>query len=116
MKEHMNTIEEFKKYATCELLPNYFRNYITALSEEELSWFYNQVKEVLNILNDEGYLIYKFKWIRIREFRNLTKEIYIESLYNPEGFQFSIFKPGWEEKLAERFQYDQDVLRYYRCS
>ena len=55
MKEHINNIEEFKKYATS----------------------------------------YKFQWIRVREFRDLTKEIYIEYLYNPEGVKFNIFKPGW---------------------
>lgn len=112
----MKSIEKFKRYATSCFLPEYFRQYVNALSSTDLEWFYNQVKNVLDILNDEGYLIYKFKWIRVREFRDLTKEIYIESLYNPEGIKFDIFKPGCEEKLADKYQYDKDVLRFYRCS
>ncbi len=116
MKEHINNIEEFKKYATSSFVPNYFKNYVNALELGELKWFYEQVKNVLAILTDEGYLIYKFQWIRVREFRDLTKEIYIEYLYNPEGVKFNIFKPGWEEKLDDKYQYDKDVLRFYRLS
>lgn len=116
MKKHMNTIEEFKRYATSNLVPEYFRNYVNDLDKDELKWFYREVKETLDIMKDEAYLIYKFQWISTREFRDLTKEIYIEYLYNPEGIKYNIFKPGWEEKLADRYQYDKDILSYYICS
>ena len=50
MKEHINNIEEFKKYATSSFVPNYFKNYVNALELGELKWFYEQVKNVLAII------------------------------------------------------------------
>ena len=112
----MATIEEFKRYSTSSFLPSYFRNYVNALDNEELMSFYHQVSNLLEIIKDENYFIYKFQWIRMKEIRDLTKEVYLHYLYNAEGIEFDIFKPGWEEKLDDRYQYDVDVLRFYRLS
>lgn len=116
LKDHMNNIEEFKQYSNSVFLPEYYRNYVNNLDEEELRTFYCQVSELLEIIIDENYFLYKFRWIKMKEFRDLTKEIYLQYLYNSEGIKFNIFKPGWEEKLEVKYQYDKDVLRYYRLS
>lgn len=116
MKEHMNSVEEFKRYSNSVFLPEYFRNYVNKLEPEELNSFYHQVCDLLEIIIDENYFLYKFRWIRMKEIKDLTKEVYLQYLYNAEGITFDVFKPGWEEKLDEKYQYDMDVLRFYRLS
>lgn len=109
----MTNVNEFKNFATSIWVPDYFREYVQSLDDEKLEWFYNQVKEVLKILISPAYLTYKFKWICKREFTDLSKEIYVEYLYNPECFDFDIIKPEWEDILADRYRDDKDVRRYY---
>lgn len=113
MKESLKTIESFRKYCNTYWLPEYLRDYVKLLNQEELVWFYNQVKEALSYLTTEAYLIYKFKWIVQRTFTDLTKEIYLESLYNPEIFYFDIIKPKSEKELEKKYENDNDVRRFY---
>lgn len=109
----MSTIEEFKSYATSYRVPDYFKDYVERLDIEKLEWFYNQVKDAVEVLRIEEYLIYKFQWISKRPFTDLTKEIYLEYLYNPEMFCFEIVKPEWEKILNKRYESDSDVKHYY---
>ena len=114
MKNHIRTIDEFKAYATSVWVPDYFKVYVESLDEEKLEWFYNQVKDTLDVLACEEYLLYKFKWILNRPFTDLTKEIYVEYLYNPEMFKFDIIKPEYGRLLDKKYENDFDVKNYYR--
>ena len=111
LKEHMKNIKEFKESATSVWIPGYFREYVEELTEKELEDFYRQVKETLEVIEDEGYLIYKFRWIMKRDFTDLRKEIYIESLCNAEGLTRDIIKPKWREVLYEK--YKEDIQRIF---
>lgn len=113
MKEYMNDINTFKDYATSIWVPDYFSEYVNSLNYEELELFYNQVKETLVFLRTGAYLIYKFKWIKDRNFTDLSKEIYLECLYNSEGFGYDIIKPEWENILYERYKDDEDVRNFF---
>lgn len=110
----MNNINTFKNYATSGLVPSYFREYVEGLDDNQLNWFYHQVKDALEFLTTEAYLIYKFKWIKDNSFNDLSKEIYLHSLYNPELFTFDIIKLEWEQILDEKYKDDEDVRRYYK--
>ena len=111
LKEHMKNIKEFKESATSVWIPGYFREYVEELTEKELEDFYRQVKETLEVIEDEGYLIYKFRWIMKRDFTDLRKEIYIESICNAEGLERDIIKPKWREVLYE--EYKEDIQRIF---
>ena len=69
------------------------------------------VKEQLTYQEHEGYLIYKFRWIMKRDFTDLRKEIYIESICNAEGLERDIIKPKWREVLYEK--YKEDIQRIF---
>ena len=67
----------------------------------------------MEFLVDESYFYYKFNWIRKREFKDLSLEIYIEYLCNSELFTFSNYKKRmgnsralreWEDILYERYK------------
>lgn len=100
----MKDIKSFKDYMTDGYKPDYFSEYVNNLNPDKLEWFYNQVKEPLEFLVTEAYLYYKFKWIKKRNFDDLSYEIYLESLYNPEGFNFDIIKSNWEDILWNRYK------------
>ena len=109
MKEYMKSIDSFKDYLTSVFRPHYLREYVSNLDDDGLLWLYNQMKEPLEFLFDESYLYYKFKWIKDRDFDDLSYEIYVEYLCNPEFFNFTIIKPEWENILYERYK---DKIRH----
>lgn len=114
MNRYMNSINEFKNYATSIWMPDYFREYVNELDEEKLDWFYHQVKDALEFLTSADYLIYKFNWIKEYPFTDLSKEIYLHTLYNPEFFTFDLIKPECEKVLEDKYKDDEDVKRYFR--
>ena len=103
MRKFMKDIDSFKNYMNGIFSPKYLKEYINSLDELQLEWFYNQMKEPMEFLVDEKYLFYKFKWIKDRDFTDLSKEIFIEYLCNPEGYTFPIIKEEWEDILYERY-------------
>lgn len=109
----MNDVDTFKNYATSVWVPGYFSEYVSELDDIHLNWFYYQVKNALEFLTTEAYLIYKFKWIKDKPFTDLSKEIYLQYLYNSESFTFDIIKTEWEKVLEEKYKDDEDVRRYY---
>ncbi len=106
MDDYMKDVSTFKSYMTNGFKPRYLVNYVNSLNEEELNWFYEQMKEPLEFLTTESYLFYKLKWILKNKFTDLSKEIYAEYLCNPEGFTFTIIKPEWEPILEKRYYQD----------
>lgn len=109
MKSFMKDINTFKMYMTDCLRPEYLVDYVNGLGDKKLECFYNQVKEPMEFLVDESYFYYKFNWIRKREFKDLSLEIYIEYLCNSELFTFPIIKEEWEDILYERYK---DKIRH----
>ena len=113
MKRYMENINTFKNYLTRTNMSHDIKDYVKNLDEEKLAWFYNQVKEPLEFLTDEEYLFYKFRWIKNRDFKDLSKEIFIESLCNPECIKEPIIKADWDDILHQR--YAKDVQYLYEC-
>lgn len=64
------------------------------------------MKEPIEFLTDEGYLFYKFRWISKYEFDDLSKEIFLQSVFNTEGIITDIIKPGWFSILYNRYEKD----------
>ena len=109
----MKNIKKFKESATSVWMPGYFREYVEELTEKELEEFYRQVKKALEVIDDEGYLIYKFQWIMKRNFTDLRKEIYLESIFNAEGITRNIIKPKWRKILYEKYKEDvQSIISF----
>ena len=106
MKWYMKSIITFKNYLTQSNIPSDIREYVKDLNEEKLNWFFNQMKEPLEFLADEGYLLYKFRWISKYDFEDLSKEIFLQSIFNAEGIQLDIIKSGWISILYERYEKD----------
>ncbi len=104
MRSFMKDINTFKMYMTDCFRPQYLIDYVNELDDKKLEWFYNQVREPMEFLVDESYFYYKFNWIRKREFKDLSLEIYIEYLCNSELFTFPIIKKEWEDILYERYK------------
>jgi len=113
MKKYMENVNTFKSYLTRSNMLSDIREYVKDLDNEKLNWFYNQCQEPLKFLTDEGYLFYKFRWIRNHNFNDLSKEIFIESLCNPEGIKEPIVKEEWNNLLYKR--YEKDIQELYDC-
>ena len=106
MKWYMKSIITFKNYLTQSNIPSDIREYVKELDEQKLNWFYNQMKEPMEFLTDEGYLFYKFRWISKCKFDDLGKEIFLQSIFNAEGIELDIIKPGWLNILYGRYEKD----------
>ncbi|MCL2773386.1 MAG: hypothetical protein FWD71_08545 [Oscillospiraceae bacterium] len=107
MKWYMKSIITFKNYLTQSNIPSDIREYVKELDEEKLNWFYNQMKEPMEFLTDVDYLFYKFRWISICEFDDLSKEIFLQSIFNnAEGIMTDIIKSGWFRILYDRYEKD----------
>jgi len=106
MKWYMKSIITFKNYLTQSNIPSDIREYVKELAEEKLNWFYNQMKEPIEFLTDDGYLFYKFKWINKYEWDDLSKEIFLQSIFNAEGIELDIIKSGWLNVLYKKYEKD----------
>ena len=113
MKNYMKNINTFKSYLTASNMPHDIKEYVKELDDEKLQWFYNQAKEPLEFLTNEEYLFYKFRWIKKHDFDDLSKEIFIESLCNPECIKEPIIKAEWGDVLHQR--YAKDIQELYEC-
>lgn len=110
MKWYMKNINTFENYLTQSNIPYDMKEYVENLDDEKLNWFYNQMKEPLEFIKDENYLFYKFRWIRKYEFKDLSKEIFLQSIFNSEGIQLDIIKDSWLSILYERYEKDIQSL------
>ena len=106
MKRYMKNVDMFKLYLTQLNKPHYIREYVNSLNESELNWFYNQMREPLEFLKEESYLFYKLQWINKYEFDDLSKEIFLQSIFNAEGNENSVIKESWLDILYERYEKD----------
>ncbi len=48
----MKNVSTFKNYMTNEFKSRYLLNYINLLNEEELNWFYKQMKGTSRVFNN----------------------------------------------------------------
>ena len=106
MKRYMKDVHSFRSYFTQSNQPHYFRGYVEGLGDNKLNWLYNQMKEPLEFLKEESYLLHKFKWINEYEFDDLSKEIFLQSIFNVEGNEEDYIKDKWYNILWERYEKD----------
>jgi len=106
MKWYMKNVITFKNYLTQSNIPSDIKEYVKELEGEKLNWFYNQMKEPIEFLTDDGYLFYKFRWISKYDFDDLSKEIFLQAVFNAEGIEIDIIKPGWISILYDRYEKD----------
>jgi len=102
----MKNVHVFKNYFTKVNQPHDFREYIQGLNDDELSWFYNQIKEPVEFIKDINYLMFKLEWFK--DSINLSKDLFIQAVMSCETH---LIKAGWISILHERYKEDiQDLL------
>lgn len=102
MKEYMKSIASFQNYMLHHETANYIRRYCRQL--ESLGWkrFYFQMKEPLDFITDEKYLFYILKWILKEPFEDLSYEVYLQVVQNPEQISEPLIKDEWWIILNQR--------------
>ena len=106
MKWYMKNVHTFKNYFTQSNQPHSFREYVQSLDEYKLNQFYNQMKEPVEFITDESYLLYKFQWLEDSE--DLSKEFFLQAVMSCEDH---LIKDKWFSILHQRYEKDiQELL------
>ena len=102
----MKNVSTFKNYFTQSNQPHDFRDYVKSLDDDKLNWFYNQMKEPVEFIEDLSYLQYKFQWIKNSD--DLSKELFLQAVFSCEGH---LIKNKWFSILHKRYEKDiQELL------
>lgn len=104
----MESIQVFKSYMSDEARPNHIKRFCRDLKHEQWSWFYGQMQEPASFVTDFDRLLYILKWILKYDFNDLSYEILLQEVMNPEGNLTPLIKDEWWPILCERYQSQLD--------
>ena len=99
----MYSLSFFKNYMTGSDVPNYVIRYCEGLNEQKWGWFYDQMKDAIEVVSDTDYMFYVLKWILKYEFDDLVYEIYFQDYMDPEMRPDSLIKDEWAETLHKKY-------------
>jgi len=99
----MKSLQAFKVYMISTEAPNYVRRYCERLDKYEWLWFYEQMKEPMEFVEDTEYLFYILKWILKYDFDDLSYDVYTHYVMDPELCHDDAIKDAWMGILKERY-------------
>lgn len=99
----MESIKSFKGYMLHKTNENYIIRYCNSLDELDWNNFYNQMKEPLEFIIDESYLFYILKWILKFPYEDLSYDVYLEVIMNPEQIVKPLITKQWHSILEQRY-------------
>ena len=99
----MKSLSDFKTYMTGCNVPNYVLRYCDLLDEQGWQWFYGQVGDALNFVGDIERFFYILKWILKYDFIDLTYEIFVHDIMDPESCSESLIKDECREFLEDKY-------------
>jgi hypothetical protein len=108
--EFMEALPGFKAYMSSEKAPSYVRRYCECLDDGEWKRFFCQCKEPLEFVADTKFFFYILKWILKTDFDDLSFEVYVQYVMDPEGRYDGTIKPEWIPRLEKRYGSMLDML------
>lgn len=101
----MKSITTFQEHMLHNNSGNYINRYCNQLTSMEWKLFYSQMKEPLEFIVDEKYLFYMLKWILKEPYTDLSFEVYLQVIQNPEQISEPLIKDEWMIILNTRYEF-----------
>ena len=112
-KRFIENLDSFKDFILSNDIPNYVVRYCEQLNEVKWIWFYVQMMEAVMKTDELDYLFYVLKWILKTDFPDITYEMYLFDMTDPECRNESLIKenywPMYSEQYHNRFIEDISI-------